>query len=71
MKRDTNWLNNRNQIKNPKIFNVTVYRDETGKLHLLGNQTLVCNRHNNKDVWEPINTRAFGRLLNKQGVSVL
>jgi len=68
MKRDNNWMNNRNQIKNPKVYNITVLRDACGELHLLGDQTLVCDRSNNKETWERVNTRAFGRLLNKRGV---
>jgi hypothetical protein len=68
MKRDNNWLHNRNQIKNPKMFNVTIFRDESGKLNLLGDQTLVCDRSKNQVNWTRVNTRAFGRLLNKQGV---
>lgn len=68
MKRDNKWMNNPNQIKNPKVYNVTIARDERGKLHLLGDQTLVCDRSGNKERWERVNTRAFGRLLNREGV---
>ena len=65
-KKDSNWINNRNATKNPKVFNATFYRDETGELHMVGGQSLVLNRKT--DVWEKVNTRAFGRLVNKNGV---
>lgn len=69
MKRNTNWLNNRNATKNPKLYQVTVYRDSAGELHLLGDKTLVLERRAGKEGFERVNTRAFGRMLNKQGVN--
>jgi len=65
-KKDSNWINNRNATKNPKVFNATFYRDETGELHMVGGQSLVLNRKTN--VWEKVNTRAFARLVNNNGV---
>ena len=67
MKRDKNWLENRNATKNPKLFNVTVYRDENGNLNLVGGSTRVLDRRT--DEWEAVNTRAFGDLINRQGVN--
>ena len=61
-------MKNPNQVKNPKVYNVTVYRDEAGKLHLIGDQTLVQARNGGTEKWKRVNTRAFGRLLNRQGV---
>ena len=68
-KKDSNWMNNRNATKNPKVFNATMYRDETGELHMVGGQSLVLNRNTGK--WEKVNTRALARLVNKQGVKFL
>ena len=68
MKRNKEWLNNRNATKNPKVYNVNIYRDASGQLHLMGGDTEVFDRKTNS--WQPVNTRAFGELLNTQGVHV-
>lgn len=68
MKRNKEWLANKNATKNPKIFNCNIYRDESGQLHLVGGDTEVLDRKTNK--WQPVNTRAFGEMLNMQGVHV-
>ena len=68
-KKDSNWMNNRNATKNPKVFNATIYRDECGQLHMVGGQSLVLNRKT--DEWEKVSTRALGRLVNKQGLKFL
>jgi len=46
--KNAQWLNNRNATKNPKVFNVTVYRDEMGEFHAVGGQSLVLNRRTNE-----------------------
>jgi hypothetical protein len=69
MKKDSNWLNNRNATKNPKYFNATFYRDEKGNITVCGNETTVLNRKTDK--WEKVSTRAFASLLNKQSVAAL
>ena len=68
-KKDSNWMNNRNATKNPKVFNATIYRDEVGQLHMVGGQSLVLNRQT--DEWEKVSTRALGKALNDQGVKFL
>ena len=68
-KKDSNWMNNRNATKNPKVFNTTIYRDEVGQLHMVGGQSLVLNRKTDK--WEKVSTRALGQALNDQGVKFL
>ena len=67
MKKDSKWLNNRNATKNPKYFNATFYRDETGSLSIVGNATAVLNRTTDK--WNRVSTRGFARLINKHGVA--
>tara|TARA_R100000664_G_C2745923_1_gene133700 strand:+ start:371 stop:580 length:210 start_codon:yes stop_codon:yes gene_type:complete len=69
MKKDSNWLKNRNATKNPKYFNATFYRDKEGNIMVVGNETTVLNRKTDK--WERVSTRAFANLLNKQGVAAL
>lgn len=69
MKRNNEWLNNRNATKNAKVFNITVIRNEQGKLELLGDHTLVLDRSKGSSTWERVNTRDFGKMLNKQGVN--
>ena len=44
--KNASWLNNRNATKNPKVFNMTFYRDETGNFHAVGGQSLVLNKKN-------------------------
>lgn len=76
MKRNSDWFKNRNATKNPKLFNVYLERDSKGEFHLLGNMTRMLNRTkgsvdmSNLDTpeWERVNTRALGRLVNKQGL---
>lgn len=67
--KNAQWLNNRNATKNPKVFNVTVYRDETGEFHAVGGQSLVLNRRTNE--WEKVNTRDLTRVINKTGIKSL
>ncbi len=66
MKRNKEWLANKNATKNPKLFNVNIYRDASGALHLLGGDTEVYDRRTS--TWESVNTRAFGELINRQGI---
>ncbi len=68
MKRNKEWLNNRNATKNAKMYSVNIYRDASRQLHLMGGDTEVFDRKTHS--WHPVNTRAFGELLNTQGVHV-
>ena len=36
-KKNAQWLNNRNATKNPKMFNMTFRRDESGDFHAVVN----------------------------------
>ena len=67
--KNASWLNNRNATKNPKVFNVTMYRDEFGRFHAIGGQSLVLNKKSNK--WEKVNTRALTRTINNTGIKSL
>ena len=67
--KNASWLNNRNATKNPKVFNVTLYRDEMGQFHAVGGQSLVLNRKN--DEWEKVNTRDLTRVINREGIKSL
>ena len=64
--KNASWLNNRNATKNPKVFNMTFFRDETGNFHAVGGQSLVLNKKT--DTWEKVNTRDLTRVLNNTGV---
>lgn len=69
MKRNKNWLENKNATKNAKVFSVKMFRDASGDLHLVGNETTVLDRRTNE--WVPVNTRDFARLINLRGVNSL
>ena len=66
MKRNKEWLANKNATKNPKLFNVNIFRDASGELHLVGGDTEVYDKRIQE--WVPVNTRAFGNMINSQGI---
>lgn len=45
-KRDKRWMRNRNQLKNPKFFQVTMLRNPDGSFHVLGGEAKVLARKN-------------------------
>jgi|LakMenEpi03Aug12_release.lakeMendotaPanAssembly.Ray.scaffolds.fasta_scaffold5231097_1 hypothetical protein len=66
MKRDRNYLKNRNATKNPKVFNLTLFRDELGRFHSVGGETLMLDRRSNE--WVNVNTRDLAREINQIGI---
>jgi hypothetical protein len=66
MKRDRNYLNNRNATKNPKVFNVTLVRDNNGQFHTVGGESAMLDRRTQK--WVKVNTRDLAREINKLGI---
>jgi hypothetical protein len=68
MTKNKKYLTNKNATKNPKLFTLTLLRDERGVLHALGNNTMMLDRSKRQEKWVNVNTRDFVSLLNKQGV---
>lgn len=66
MKRDRSYLNNRNATKNPKVFNLTLVRDNTGKFHTVGGESVMLDRRTQQ--WVKVNTRDLAREINKIGI---
>jgi hypothetical protein len=57
-KRDRKWMRNRNQLKNRKVFNVTMVRNPDGSFHMLGNESKVLVRKNQHRMeWANVDTR--------------
>lgn len=71
-KKDKKWLRNRNQRKNPKLFEAKFIQNQDGSFELIGGQTLVYMRKNQHS-FTPVrvDTRDFacelrnGRILAK------
>lgn len=71
-KRDKKWLNNKNQLKNPKVFTVTMVRNPDGSMHLIGGETMVLNRINQHTAqWENVDTRDFASVMRKSKITTL
>lgn len=69
-RKNREWMRNRNQMKNPKIFSVKMLRDKDGKFHLLGGETMVLNRINqNTAQWVNVDTRDFAVEMNNSTIT--
>ena len=57
-KRDKQWMRNPDQLKTPKLFNVTMVRNTDGSFHLLGGQSQYLKRINQySSEWVNVDTR--------------
>jgi hypothetical protein len=57
-KRDKRWMRNKDQLKSPKVFNLTAVRNADGSFHLIGGQQQVFIRKNQfMGVWVNVDTR--------------
>lgn len=57
-RKNKQWMRNRNQLKNPKIFNVKMVRNVDGSFHMLGGESKVLVRKNQHSVeWVNVDTR--------------
>lgn len=58
MRKNKQWLRNRDQLKNPKVFQVNMVRNEDGSFHLIGGETKVLIRKNqHSGEWVNVDTR--------------
>jgi hypothetical protein len=57
-KRNKQWLRNRDQMKSPKVFNISMVRRPDGSFHILGGQSKVLIRKNQYiGEWVNVDTR--------------
>jgi hypothetical protein len=57
-KRDKTWMRNKNQLKRPKVFNVTMVRNPDGTFHVIGGESKVLVRKNQfASQWVNVDTR--------------
>lgn len=69
-RKDKNWLNNPDQIKTPKVFQVNMIRDTDGSFHLIGGETLVLMRKNQHSAeWVNVDTRDLSRVLKRSRIT--
>ena len=59
-KKNKQWLRNRNQRKNPKIFSAKFVQNPDGSFHMIGGETMVLQRTNQySSDWVRVDTRDF------------
>lgn len=57
-RKNKSWLRNRNQMKNPKVFTVTMVRNPDGSFHMIGGNSKVLIRKNQHiGEWVNVDTR--------------
>jgi hypothetical protein len=57
-KRNKQWLRNRDQMKSPKVFSISMVRRPDGSFHILGGQSKVLIRKNQYiGEWVNVDTR--------------
>jgi hypothetical protein len=71
-KRDKGWMRNKAQLKNPKVFQVTMVRNPNGSFHLIGGETKVLERKNQHTAsWVNVDTRDFATELRNSRINSL
>lgn len=59
-KKNKQWLRNRNQRKNPKVFSAKFVQNPDGSFHMIGGETMVLERRNqHASEWVRVDTRDF------------
>ena len=63
-RKDKTWLQNRDQLKTPKMFTMNVIRTSDGSFQLVGGDTKVLTMKNQYGgEWSQVDTRDFAREL--------
>lgn len=63
-RKNKDWLRNRNQRKNPKVFSAKFVQNPDGSFHMIGGETLVLERKNQHSAeWVNVDTRDFAQEL--------
>ena len=59
-RKNKNWLRNKNQRKNPKVFTAKFVQLPDGSFSLIGGETMVMSRKNqHSHEWVNVDTRDF------------
>jgi len=57
-RKNKEWMRNPAQLKNPKVYNVTMVRNPDGTFHMIGGQSKVLVRKNqHASEWVSVDTR--------------
>jgi hypothetical protein len=71
-KKNKQWLRNRNQRKNPKIFSAKFVQKPDGSFHMIGGETMVLERLNqHSSNWVRVDTRDFSCELRNNAIVTL
>ena len=59
-RKNKQWMRNKDQLKNPKLFQVTMLRNPDGSFHLVGGETKLLEKKNQHSAtWVNVDTRDF------------
>ena len=68
-RKNKSWMRNKAQLKNPKIFNVKMFRKPDGTFHIIGGETKVLDRKNQHSAkWVNVDTRDFACELRNSNI---
>ncbi len=57
-RKNKQWMRNRDQLKNPKLYSIKAVRNPDGSFHLIGGEQKVLVRKNQHDAeWVTVDTR--------------
>lgn len=71
-RKNKQWLRNPDQLKNPKLFQVTMVRLPDKSFHIIGNQSKVFIKKNQHvGSWESVDTRDLTCELNHSKITSL
>lgn len=69
-KKNREWMRNKDQLKHPKVYNVSMIRKRDGSFHLIGNEARVFMRKNqHSGEWVNVNTRDLMREMRQTSVT--
>jgi len=69
-RKNKQWMRNKAQMKNPKIFNVKMLRNTDGSFHVIGGETMVLDRKNQHSAtWVNVDTRDFACELRNSNIN--
>lgn len=69
-RKNKQWLQNKDQLKNPKLFQVTMLRKSDGTFHLIGGETkLLARKNQHSTSWVNVDTRDFAAELRNNKIN--
>jgi Trm5-related predicted tRNA methylase len=72
IKRNKQWMRNRDQLKNPKVFSMKAIRQPDGSFVIIGGETRVLERKNQYAArWVNVDTRDFATELRRSRIIAL